>query len=49
MQRNGWFVGHASGRFAIMREVDGKPPMVGKTQATLREAIDSAVEAPTHG
>ena len=40
----GWTVAQSNGRWAVLKDNGGEMKVVGTTQATLRQAIDAAVE-----
>jgi len=40
----GWTTAHTSGRWAVLKQTDVGMKVIGTTHATLRQAIDAAVE-----
>mgnify|MGYP000930239308 CR=1 FL=1 len=40
----GWTTACTSGRWAVLKQVNGEMKVIGTTYATLREAIDTAIE-----
>ena len=40
----GWTVAQTNGRWAVLKDNGGEMKVIGTTQATLRQAIDAAVE-----
>ena len=40
----GWTVAQSNGRWAVLKDNGGEMKVVGTTQATLRQAIDAAVQ-----
>lgn len=36
----GWHIGHMHDRWAVLKEIDGRPTMLSQSNETLRGAID---------
>jgi hypothetical protein len=44
MEVFGWTVAQTNGRWAVLKDNGGAMKVLGTTEATLRQAIDAAVE-----